>query len=93
MCAVSLQFKILCKRIDRNTWRSCKNIDSFTNNDMEPIGIKPRVKKYLWNFFTATNEYTDGLAPIGILPRVAKKLQNFATFTDRYTVRLAPVSI
>jgi hypothetical protein len=94
--AVSLQFKILCRRIDRNTWSSCKNIDSFTDGNtdgMEPVGIIPRVEKHLWNFTTITDRYTDGLVPVSILQRLAKKLRNFTTITDNYTDRLAPVGI
>jgi hypothetical protein len=73
MRAVRLQFKILCSRIDRHTNRSCKNIDSFTNvytDDIEPIGIIPRVEKKLQHFATITDGYTDGMVPVGILQRV-----------------------
>jgi len=76
--AVSLQFKILRRRIDKNTWRSCKNIDSFTDrtaDDMEPVGIKPRVEKYLRNFATIIDGYTDGMVPVGILQRVANNYE------------------
>jgi hypothetical protein len=41
---------------------------------MEPVGIKPRVEKYLRNFATIIDGYTDGMVPVGILQRVAKQL-------------------
>ena len=96
MCAVSLQFKILCRRIDKNTWSSCRNIDSFTDgytDGMVPIGILPRVEKHLRNCVTITDDNTNGLVPVDIIPRVEKQLWNCATITDGYTDRLVPVGI
>ena len=58
MCAVSLQFKILCRRIDKNTWRRCKNNDGFTDgytDGLAPVGISQRVEKHLRNCATITD--------------------------------------
>jgi len=92
VCAVSLQFKILCRRIDKNTWSCCRNIDSFTDgysDGMVPIDILPSVEKHLRNCATITDSNTDELVPVDILPRVEKQLWNCATITDG----LVPVSI
>jgi hypothetical protein len=69
VCAVSLQFKILCRG----------NIDGFTDgytDRMIPVGILPRVEKNLRNCAKITDDNTDGLVPVGISQRVEKHLRS-----------------
>jgi hypothetical protein len=78
MRAVRLQFKHLCRRIDRqykqNMQKLDKNTDSKTNG-LCTVGILQRVAKQLQECATFTDGITDSICPVGILPRVAKKLQ------------------
>jgi len=88
---VTLQFKILCRRIDRNTWRSYQNIDSLTDGTTD--GIIPRVKKIYRilpqsQMGTPTDWY-----PSIFYKELQKHYINFATITDSYTDGLAPVGI
>jgi hypothetical protein len=75
MCDVSLQFKILCRRTDKNTWSSCRNIDTITDgytDGIVPIGISPRVEKKLCYFAIITDGHTDGFYP-SVFHRELKK--------------------
>jgi hypothetical protein len=68
--AARLQFKRLCRRIDRQYKQNMQKLDNNTDG-LCPVDIFSRVAKQLQLFATIT----DGLCPIDILSRVAKKLQ------------------
>jgi hypothetical protein len=99
----------VCRRIDKNTGSSCRNIDCFTNGFtvvLFPSVFHREVVKKLRSCATISDGFTDGMgklptvlltarwpSAVDISQRVVKKLRSCATFTDGHHRQKSPTEI